>query len=148
MEKKLIKIATIILLVFSMTLADFSTIVRAVGPKTQETQEIETFTSKDELKNKEESIKLPKLEDIDSLIDSAEEVKQEEDVEKMPPLKFPEIPDINTRSIKEGNNYPIVLVHGFMGFGRDELLGYKYWGGAVDLQEKLNVSGHKIIQQQ
>ncbi|ENK1243928.1 lipase [Clostridium sporogenes] len=143
MEKKLMKIATIILLVFSMTLADFSTIVRAVGPKTQETQEIETFTSKDELKNKEESIKLPKLEDIDSLIDSAEEVKQEEDVEKMPPLKFPEIPDINTRSIKEGNNYPIVLVHGFMGFGRDELLGYKYWGGAVDLQEKLNVSGHK-----
>ena len=27
------------------------------------------------------------------------------------------------------NNDPIVLVHGFSGWGRDELLGYKHWGG-------------------
>lgn len=33
------------------------------------------------------------------------------------------------------NNYPVVLVHGFAGFGRNEALGYKYWGGLTDLQE-------------
>lgn len=26
------------------------------------------------------------------------------------------------------NNNPIILVHGFTGWGRDELLGVKYWG--------------------
>jgi len=35
------------------------------------------------------------------------------------------------------NAYPVILVHGFAGFGRSELLGYKYWGGLDDLQEQL-----------
>ena len=35
------------------------------------------------------------------------------------------------------NTYPVILVHGFAGFGRSELLGYKYWGGLNDLQEQL-----------
>ena len=35
------------------------------------------------------------------------------------------------------NNDPVILVHGFAGFGRNELLGYKYWGGFNDLQEQL-----------
>ena len=35
------------------------------------------------------------------------------------------------------NSDPVILVHGFAGFGRDELLGYKYWGGFNDLQEQL-----------
>lgn len=35
------------------------------------------------------------------------------------------------------NHCPVVLVHGFAGFGRGELLGYKYWGGRTDLQETL-----------
>jgi triacylglycerol lipase len=35
------------------------------------------------------------------------------------------------------NNYPVVLVHGFAGFGRSEMLGYKYWGGLTDLQTQL-----------
>src|SRR5471030_833690 len=35
------------------------------------------------------------------------------------------------------NTYPVILVHGFAGFGRDELLGYKYWGGLNDLQTQL-----------
>ena len=30
-----------------------------------------------------------------------------------------------------------------MGFGRDELLGYKYWGGLVDLEEKLRDEGYE-----
>jgi triacylglycerol esterase/lipase EstA (alpha/beta hydrolase family) len=27
------------------------------------------------------------------------------------------------------NNYPIVLIHGFMGWGPNEMGGYRYWGG-------------------
>jgi len=38
------------------------------------------------------------------------------------------------------NNDPVILVHGFAGFGRNELLGYKYWGGLNDLQEQLKAS--------
>jgi triacylglycerol lipase len=34
------------------------------------------------------------------------------------------------------NNYPIVLVHGFLGFGPNELqgTGFKYWGGFNDVE--------------
>ncbi|MBC7173415.1 MAG: RICIN domain-containing protein, partial [Polyangiaceae bacterium] len=45
------------------------------------------------------------------------------------------------------NTYPVVLVHGFMGFGRDELFGLKYWGGGFgsggtrDIQEMLRARG-------
>src|ERR1700741_962460 len=35
------------------------------------------------------------------------------------------------------NNYPVILVHGFAGFGRSEMLGYKYWGGLNDLPTQL-----------
>ncbi|RLN86125.1 hypothetical protein BBJ28_00005157 [Nothophytophthora sp. Chile5] len=43
------------------------------------------------------------------------------------------------------NTYPIVLVHGFAGFGRDELLGYPYWGGLQgDFQEKLKAQGYTV----
>src|SRR3712207_8790005 len=35
----------------------------------------------------------------------------------------------------KNNNYPIVLVHGFMGWGGDEALGFKYWGGFKDRKE-------------
>lgn len=68
-----------------------------------------------------------------------DEIK-EKDINELAPLEFPKF---NTRNITKGNNYPIILVHGFMGFGRAELLGYKYWGGVVDLQDKLNNSGHE-----
>jgi triacylglycerol lipase len=44
---------------------------------------------------------------------------------------------------RTGNDYPLVLVHGFTGWGRDELLGFKYWGGFEDLQEMLNQAGHR-----
>ncbi len=30
-----------------------------------------------------------------------------------------------------------MLVHGFIGWGRDELFGFKYWGGFGDVQEVL-----------
>ncbi len=41
------------------------------------------------------------------------------------------------------NSYPIVLVHGFMGWGRNEVLGLKYWGGLTDYEQGLSSSGYK-----
>src|SRR5580765_7550691 len=35
------------------------------------------------------------------------------------------------------NSNPVIFVHGFAGFGRSEMLGYKYWGGLTDLQVQL-----------
>lgn len=38
-----------------------------------------------------------------------------------------------------GNNYPVVLVHGFLGFGPDELqgTGFRYWGGFNDVATQM-----------
>ncbi|MFM0221956.1 esterase/lipase family protein [Paraburkholderia dipogonis] len=36
------------------------------------------------------------------------------------------------------NTYPIVLVHGFCGWDRDEVFGFKYWGGPFDIEARLN----------
>lgn len=36
------------------------------------------------------------------------------------------------------NNHPVILVHGFAGFGPGEMLGYKYWGGLIDLEKQLS----------
>lgn len=49
-----------------------------------------------------------------------------------------------TALARAGNDYPLVLVHGFMGWGRDELLGFKYWGGFGDLQETLERAGYRV----
>ncbi|KAL4174395.1 hypothetical protein KRP22_006333 [Phytophthora ramorum] len=44
-----------------------------------------------------------------------------------------------------GNSYPIVLVHGFGGWGRDEFFGFKYWGGLQgDFQEDLEKQGYSV----
>lgn len=43
------------------------------------------------------------------------------------------------------NTYPIVLVGGFGVWGRDEMLGLKYWGGLVDIQEKLKSAGYTTV---
>lgn len=40
------------------------------------------------------------------------------------------------------NNYPIVLVHGMCGWGRDEMNGFYYWGGKGDIQTYLNTQGY------
>ena len=42
------------------------------------------------------------------------------------------------------NNYPIVLVHGFAGWGPDEIMGYKYWGGFYDIEEYLEKKGFTV----
>ena len=50
-----------------------------------------------------------------------------------------------TFTVRAGNDYPLVLVHGFTGWGREELLGFKYWGGFEDLQEILNQAGYRTL---
>jgi triacylglycerol lipase len=48
-------------------------------------------------------------------------------------------------SVQAQNSYPIILVHGFSGWGRDELLGIKYWGGIQgDIQEQLKAQGYTV----
>lgn len=45
----------------------------------------------------------------------------------------------------EGNEHPIILVHGLGGFGRDELGGIiKMWGGIHDIEKKLREKGYKV----
>jgi len=43
------------------------------------------------------------------------------------------------------NKYPIVLVHGFIGWGPEEMVGYKYWGGFWDIEEFLEEQGFNVI---
>ena len=43
------------------------------------------------------------------------------------------------------NTDPIVLIHGFGGWGPNEMLGYRYWGGTVDLEEDLNTHGYPTV---
>jgi triacylglycerol lipase len=47
------------------------------------------------------------------------------------------------RPARRANDYPIILVHGLLGFGRDELFGFKYWGGFADLEEELRKAGYE-----
>ena len=42
------------------------------------------------------------------------------------------------------NQHPIFLIHGFMGWGRDELLNHYYWGGEEDLQSILEAEGFVV----
>lgn len=43
------------------------------------------------------------------------------------------------------NKAPIILVHGFTGWGRGEMNGFLYWGGFNDLQEDLKSQGNQIF---
>lgn len=44
------------------------------------------------------------------------------------------------------NNYPIVLIHGFVGWGPEEMGGYHYWGGKEDLAAYLELQGHEVYE--
>ena len=51
-----------------------------------------------------------------------------------------------TLTANAANNDPLVLVHGFAGWDRDELWGlYPHWGGTTDLQEELKKLGHPTV---
>ena len=43
------------------------------------------------------------------------------------------------------NNYPIVLIHGFMGWGPEEMGNYSYWGGKSNYIKDLADEEHKIM---
>ena len=43
------------------------------------------------------------------------------------------------------NDYPIVLIHGFFGWGNDEMGNYRYWGGHKDIQKLLEDGGHTVF---
>ena len=42
------------------------------------------------------------------------------------------------------NNYPIVLVHGLFGWGKEEMGDYRYWGGTSDLEVILEKAGYTV----
>ena len=42
------------------------------------------------------------------------------------------------------NSCPIILIHGFLGWGRDEMAGYYYWGGRMDLEADLKNAGFEV----
>ena len=47
--------------------------------------------------------------------------------------------------VQSQNDYPIVLVHGFMGWGPDEMGSYNYWGGKYEMVQEFEKKGHKIL---
>ncbi len=53
------------------------------------------------------------------------------------------------RPVAAANNHPIVLVHGFLGFGPEQYkdTGFKYWGGFDDIAEHLRTRGgpHQVL---
>lgn len=49
--------------------------------------------------------------------------------------------DTQVEASSEGNDYPLIFVHGLGGWGNGELLGIKYWGGEQDVVTNLNNNG-------
>lgn len=43
------------------------------------------------------------------------------------------------------NNYPIILVHGLYGWGKEDIKNLNYWGGKNDLEKSLNDLGFKTM---
>ena len=52
---------------------------------------------------------------------------------------------LNLFSSADANNkYPIVLIHGFIGWGPEEMGGYNYWGGNYSYVEYLDSLGYEV----
>ena len=47
-------------------------------------------------------------------------------------------------TLADGNNYPIVLVHGLFGYGNAEVANFNYWGGFNSLRSILTAKGYKV----
>ena len=43
------------------------------------------------------------------------------------------------------NKHPIILVSGFMGWGREEMGSYRYWGGKEDFEQYLRNEGYTVF---
>ncbi|MFP4178529.1 MAG: esterase/lipase family protein [Spirochaetaceae bacterium] len=53
--------------------------------------------------------------------------------------------DVSEEGLKKpGNNYPVILVYGFMGFDSYSFVRWLYWGGAVDLEKELTELGYTV----
>ncbi len=50
----------------------------------------------------------------------------------------------NSDATVVGNDYPIVMVHGCFGWGRNEGAGLYYWGGKESLTQKLTEKGYTV----
>jgi len=48
---------------------------------------------------------------------------------------------LNEDQMEQGNEYPLVLVHGLAGWGANEMLGFNYWGGFYSIRNFLNNQG-------
>ena len=53
---------------------------------------------------------------------------------------------ISLSFLKAQNDFPIVLIHGFMGWGPDEMGSYSYWGGKNDFVKDLEKQGHVVFE--
>ena len=49
------------------------------------------------------------------------------------------------QNIFANNKAPIVLVHGFLGWGKDEIENINYWGGANDIEAYLQSKGYTVF---
>ena len=49
------------------------------------------------------------------------------------------------QNIFANNKAPIVLVHGFLGWGKDEIKNINYWGGANDIEAYLQSKGYTVF---
>ena len=53
--------------------------------------------------------------------------------------------DIKQVSAANGNNYPMIFVHGIYGWSKEEISSYNYWGGNIDIIKNLNNQGFKAM---
>ena len=49
-----------------------------------------------------------------------------------------------TSILLSNNNHPIILVHGFLGWGKEEVGDKNYWGGEHDIEKYLNDRGYQV----
>ena len=60
-------------------------------------------------------------------------------------MKYFFIALFSIQSLAGANTDPIFLIHGFLGWGRDEMNDYRYWGGKNDYQEDLQELGYNVF---
>src|SRR5437879_1902776 len=67
----------------------------------------------------------------------------------MSPYKFAPLLLLLAGAAHAANNYPVVLVHGFLGFGPDKFKesGFKYWGGFNDIAAHMQAyhGAHQVL---
>ena len=47
-------------------------------------------------------------------------------------------------SVYGDNNYPIILIHGFLGWGENDVGDVNYWGGKSDIEQHLIDKGFNV----